>query len=98
MTLAVSHRSGVPSLKDMTIQLGVSAARIVGDEGKLGVNRPGGGQGDPAQGVSHQERLHTRETSVAENTSSPQDTRMFIRDATYRFILIVHFHPLDGEF
>lgn len=63
----MSHRSpyrpGVPSAKDMAVELGVHAARIVGDKSKLGVNGPGGGQGDPVQGVSHQEGLHKRHQS-----------------------------------
>lgn len=60
MTSAISHRSGMSCLKDMAVQLRVRAARVVGDKGKLGINRPGGGQGDPTQSVSHQECLHTR--------------------------------------
>lgn len=45
----------------MAVELGIHAARIVGHKGKLGISRPGGGQRDPAQGVSHQEGLHKRQ-------------------------------------
>lgn len=58
-----SYCSGVPSLEDVAVELGVQAAGVVGDEGKLGIDRSGSGQGDPAQGVSHEERLHTRAPS-----------------------------------
>lgn len=106
MTPAISYRSGMPGSKDMAVQLGVSAARVVGDEGKLGIDRPGGGQGDPTQGMSHQECLQTRgtRTSVTENTSSAwvfnasrlkQTHQRY--NQTYRFILVIHFHPFDGE-
>lgn len=53
----IPHRSGMPSFKDMTVQLSICAAWVVGDEGELGVNRPGCGQRDPAQSVSHQQGL-----------------------------------------
>lgn len=54
------YLSGMSSLKDMTVQLGIHAAWIVRDKGKLGISRAGGAQGDPTQSVSHQEGLHTR--------------------------------------
>lgn len=57
MTPVISYRSGMPGLKDVAVQLGVSVAWVVGDEGKLGIDGPGGGQRDSAQSVSHQERL-----------------------------------------
>lgn len=46
--MGVSYRSGVASLKHVAVQLGIHAARVVGDEGELGVDGSGGGQGDPA--------------------------------------------------
>lgn len=49
----------MPCLKDMAVELGISAAWVVGDEGKLGLRGPGGGQRDSPQSVSHQEFLHT---------------------------------------
>lgn len=52
-----TYGSGVPGEEDVAVQLGVHAARVVGDEGELGVDRSGGGQGDPTQGVGHQEGL-----------------------------------------
>ena len=53
----ISYRSGMSGLKDMAVQLGVSAAWVVGDKGKLGIDGPGGGQRDSTQSVSHQECL-----------------------------------------
>lgn len=50
----------------MAVQLGVNAAGVVGDEGKLGIDRPGGGEGDPAQSVSHQERLQTKRRKISD--------------------------------
>lgn len=44
---AVSYRSGVPRLKDMAVELGIGASRVVGHKGKLSVDGPGGGQRDP---------------------------------------------------
>lgn len=57
--LDVPYRSGVPCLKDMAVELDVGTSWVVGDEGKLGIGRTGGGQRDPAQGVSHEEGLQT---------------------------------------
>lgn len=64
-----SYCSGVPGLEHVAVQLGIHAARVVGHEGELGINRPGGGQGDPAQGVSHEEGLHTRPCSESSKYS-----------------------------
>ncbi len=60
VTPAISYRSGMPSLKDVAVELGVGAARVVGDECKLGINGPGGGQRDSAQSMSHQECLQAQ--------------------------------------
>lgn len=79
----------------MAVQLGVDAAWVVGDEGKLGIDGPGGGEGDPAQSVSHQERLQTKRRKITDlKTHSRQ---ISIDYQTHSFILIVQFHPLDGE-
>lgn len=59
----------MPGSKDMAVQLDVHAAWVVGDEGKLGVDRPGGGQRDSAQGVSHQEGLQRRRATRSRDTS-----------------------------
>lgn len=59
MTLVTSYRSGMPRFKDMAVQLGGSAAWVVGDKGKLAVDGTGGGQRDPMQSMSHQECLQT---------------------------------------
>lgn len=64
MISVTSHRSGMPGLKDVAVQLGISAARVVGDEGELGVEGPGGGQRDSTQSVSHQESLQTKTTNT----------------------------------
>lgn len=83
----------------MAVQLGVNAAGVVGDEGKLGIDGPGGGEGDPAQSVSHQERLQTKRRKISDlKTHSRQsDGAESIDYQTHSFILIVQFHPLDGE-
>lgn len=62
--LAVPYCSGMPCLKDVAVQLGITASRVVGHKGKLGVNRPGGGQRDPMQSVGHQECLHMKDNST----------------------------------
>ena len=54
-----AYRSGVPSLEHVAVELGLGAAGVVGHEGELGISGPGRGQGDPAQGVSHEQSLHT---------------------------------------
>lgn len=100
--MAVPYRSGMPCSKDMAVKLGISAARVVGHKGKLGVNGAGGGQRDPMQSMGHQERLHTKEDSVQRNGFKQADTGPLTRTArtnntTYGFILVIHFHPFDGE-
>lgn len=65
-----SYRSGVPSLEHVAVQLGVHAAGVVGDEGELAISGSGSGQGDPVQGVSHEEGLRTRRSSEASKQSA----------------------------
>lgn len=59
----------------MAVQLGVDAAWVVGDEGKLGIDGPGGGEGDPAQGVSHQERLQTNRRKISDLKTHSEESR-----------------------
>lgn len=59
----------------MAVQLGVDAAWVVGDEGKLGIDGPGGGEGDPAQGVSHQERLQTNRSKISDLKTHSEGSR-----------------------
>lgn len=64
----------MPSLEHVAVELRVHAAGVVGDEGELGIDGPGGGQGDPAQGVSHQEGLHTRPDQIRRLSQSSKYT------------------------
>lgn len=104
-TLAAPHRSGMPCLKDMAVQLGISASRVVGHKGKLGINRPGGGQRDPMKSVGHQERLHTKDNSTQsvltwnwfKHAHIWAKSTMRTKDMTHSFIFVIHFDPFDGE-
>lgn len=91
----------MPCSKDMAVKLGISASRVVGHKGKLGVNRAGGGQRDPMQSMGHQERLHMKEDSMQRNRFKQADTGPLMtartNNTTYSFILVIHFHPFDGE-
>lgn len=60
----------MPGPEDVAVELRVHAAGVVGHEGELGINGPGGGQGDSAQGVGHQEGLHTRTRPEPDQTRS----------------------------
>lgn len=79
--------SGMTSSKDMAVELGIHAAGIVGDKGKLGINRPGSGEGDAAQGVGHQEGL--QETILRMDPADSEQQQQIIK--TYRFVLVVYF-------
>lgn len=91
----------MPCSKDMAVKLGISASRVVGHKGKLGVNRAGGGQRDPMQSMGHQERLHMKEDSKQRNRFKQADMWPLMtartNNTTYSFILVIHFHPFDGE-
>lgn len=62
----IPYRSGVSCFKDMAVKLSIGAAWVMGDEGKLGINRTGGGQRDSSQSVSHEEGLWTRRMSPSQ--------------------------------
>lgn len=70
----MSYRSGMPGSKDMAVQLGIRAAWVVGHEGKLGINGPGGGQRYSTQSVSHQECLKTVKVT---HTVETQEMHLF---------------------
>lgn len=87
-----SYRSGMSSSEDMAVELGVHAAGIVGDKGKLGINGAGSGEGDPAQGVGHQEGL--QETILRRDPADfEQQQQQIIK--THRFVLVVYFDSFD---
>lgn len=86
---------GVASLEDVAVELGVHPAGVVGDEGELGIGRSGRGQGDPAQGVGHEEGLQTGPRS--QQTLSTILPRRQGSKPAHRFILGVYFDPFDGE-
>lgn len=75
----------------MAVELGVHAAGIVGDKGKLGINGPGSGEGDPAQGVGHQEGL--QETSLRTDPAGSEQQQQITK--TYRLVLVVYFDSFD---
>lgn len=52
-----TYSSGVSGLENVTVELCVRAAGIVGDESKLSVRGPGDGQRNPLQSVGHQKSL-----------------------------------------
>lgn len=86
-----SYCSGMSSSEDVAVELGVHAARIVGDKGKLGINRPGSGEGDPAQGVGHQEGLQG--TILRMDPADSEQQQQIIK--THRFVLVVYFDSFD---
>lgn len=74
----------------MAVELGVHAAGIVGDKGKLGINGPGSGEGDPAQGMGHQESL--QETILRMDPADSEQQQII---KTYRFVLVIYFDSFD---
>lgn len=52
-----AYSSGMSGSEEVAIELGIRISRIMGDKGKLGICRTGGGQRDSTHGVSHEERL-----------------------------------------
>lgn len=60
-----TYCSGVPGLEEVAEELGVSAAWVVGNKGELGIGRTSCGQGDPPQGVGHEECLRMKNTDGA---------------------------------
>lgn len=75
----------------MAVKLGISAARVVGHKGKLGVNRAGGGQRDPMQSMGHQERLHVKEDGMQRHGFKQADTGPLMTARTKQHHL--RFHP-----
>lgn len=70
--MEIPYRSGVPRFKDMAVELGVGAAWVMGDKGKLGIDGSGGGKRDSAQSMSHQEGLHTGSEVTRNQSKEPQ--------------------------
>lgn len=93
----------MPSLKDVAVQLGVRAARVVGHKGKLGITGPGSGQRDSTQSVGHQQGLRTERMTMRRKNQRLSKTKLSVCMETKVTILTVSsssyiFTPLMENF